>query len=63
MSDWRKLSKKYRILLHIEQNQRSYKENCFACVNVVSTFKLPLVRRFTEMIDKSSPYFSAKSVA
>ena len=39
--------KKYRI----EQNQRSYKENCFACVNVVSTFKLPLVRRFTEMID------------
>ena len=51
MSDWRKLSKKYRILLHIEQNQRSYKENCFACVNIVSTFKLPLVRRFTEMID------------
>ena len=51
--------KKYRI----EQNQRSYKENCFACVNVESTFKLLLMRRFTEMIDYSSPCFSAKSVA
>ena len=51
--------KKYRI----ELNQPSYKENCFACVNVVSTFKLLLMRRFTEMIDYSSPFFSAKSVA
>ena len=39
--------KKYRI----EQNQRSYKEYCFACVNVESTFKLLLMRRFTDMID------------
>ena len=48
---------------HIEQNQRSYKEYCFACVNVESTFKLLLMRRFTKMIDYSSPCFSAKSVA
>ena len=51
--------KKYRI----GQNQRSCKEYCFACVNVASTLKLLLMRRFTEMIDYSSPCFSAKSVA
>ena len=47
--------KKYRI----GQNQRSCKEYCFAYVNVESTFKLLLMRRFTEMIDHSSPCFSA----
>ena len=47
--------KKYRI----GQNQRSCKEYCFACVNVESTFKLLLMRRFTEMIDQAGTNFKS----
>ena len=47
----------------IGQNQWSCKEYYFTCVNVESTFKLLLIRRFAETIDDSSPCFSAKSVA